>query len=703
IPISLKVTPNNYVNDDLILHNVTSKFRKRNKYEIYPTDYSWKRRTLCATFNNEKYSTERLFETKEERGKRKTLLDYDEPVFMNDIDDTNSLKPHVRVKRNKLGSDSISSFMYQQNYLKDLANSFPRSTYDSNDEHSYDTDVSFDAKREIKSQEYFIDDKQFDTFSDENDQSKVLSVYPFTIATYSSEDKSDDTNFIKLPSDDSKVNALENENIRFVDQTEHYEIESLPEPSNDNTIVNRQSYEHSEVESSPDPMLAVELVRKKRNDYTKVHNENPSNLVTANTKADLLRIRRKTKNKHHKKKMRLRQKKKHVGKKHDVSNNSLRSIKDVRSKNMDHLRVPHERKVNEAKTEGKLKVGVVNVVAKKNNDNNFRRRSVKSKKSIDTTDFGNNPEPKNFASVLHSRLKTTSKEKNVDGISKFPLVARQSTGGVVDTKSKANEDINSLVSKNEEQEIVEEIEKPITLSQDTKSRTKRNKNTESNHGFLNKEEELKYYKNIREPGSDEDQCDDQDETEIVNEMEVNRAVRSIEEVKELAKKLVTKVGSEKQEKRIKTRAIDDLCSNVSTACDVFRETPKIVQKCDPTNSNFGFVTKIVERKAHPVEMINQNKLKIPTKNLVEKKRSVVRRVSKMPSSTSRTVRKETEPTSDHKWGKWTDWSSCSVTCGKGRQIRWRYCLRDCSTAETEMEEKACQLPACPPGKFLGIF
>lgn len=59
--------------------------------------------------------------------------------------------------------------------------------------------------------------------------------------------------------------------------------------------------------------------------------------------------------------------------------------------------------------------------------------------------------------------------------------------------------------------------------------------------------------------------------------------------------------------------------------------------------------------------------------------------------------------SDRKWGRWLDWSSCSVTCGKGRQIRWRHCLRNCEEAETEMEEKTCQYPACPPGRFLGIF
>lgn len=82
-----------------------------------------------------------------------------------------------------------------------------------------------------------------------------------------------------------------------------------------------------------------------------------------------------------------------------------------------------------------------------------------------------------------------------------------------------------------------------------------------------------------------------------------------------------------------------------------------------------------------------------------------KRASQMRSSGSRFARGEyqTRRRSRRKWGRWMDWSSCSVTCGKGRQIRWRHCLHDCNDAETEMEEKACQLPACPPSKFLGIF
>lgn len=56
-----------------------------------------------------------------------------------------------------------------------------------------------------------------------------------------------------------------------------------------------------------------------------------------------------------------------------------------------------------------------------------------------------------------------------------------------------------------------------------------------------------------------------------------------------------------------------------------------------------------------------------------------------------------------KWGPWTDWSACSVSCGRGREIRWRHCMETCNGIETEMEEKMCQLPACGPGKLFGVI
>lgn len=83
--------------------------------------------------------------------------------------------------------------------------------------------------------------------------------------------------------------------------------------------------------------------------------------------------------------------------------------------------------------------------------------------------------------------------------------------------------------------------------------------------------------------------------------------------------------------------------------------------------------------------------------------NVLKKVQSLPPSKQRHVN-EVDPPSTAKlndqWGSWTDWSHCSVSCGKGRRIRWRQCvIRDCD-AETEMQEKACQMPECSP---FGIF
>ncbi|XP_044752493.1 A disintegrin and metalloproteinase with thrombospondin motifs adt-2-like [Coccinella septempunctata] len=67
--------------------------------------------------------------------------------------------------------------------------------------------------------------------------------------------------------------------------------------------------------------------------------------------------------------------------------------------------------------------------------------------------------------------------------------------------------------------------------------------------------------------------------------------------------------------------------------------------------------------------------KVPLKPLVRKKRT--RRI----------------------WSEWSPWTPCSVSCGRGRMIRWRHCLKNCDGIETEMEEKICQLPCCPTKLF----
>lgn len=76
--------------------------------------------------------------------------------------------------------------------------------------------------------------------------------------------------------------------------------------------------------------------------------------------------------------------------------------------------------------------------------------------------------------------------------------------------------------------------------------------------------------------------------------------------------------------------------------------------------------------------------------------------SKVHKSIDTSSKKQVKTNSDkiqskiEKWNEWTEWSKCSVTCGKGRKIRWRYCVSNNCEADTEMDEKTCQMPECAP-------
>ncbi|XP_076248668.1 uncharacterized protein LOC143188345 [Calliopsis andreniformis] len=771
IPNFFLSTINDYVRDPnnldirliLLSNDILSKLpRKRD-------NLLWKRRTLCSVLDDGTYSAETAFQRdvsseineRENTGQRKTLSDYDGSIFMNAMEDADSLTTHVRVKRSGSDSNPHSSIAYQQSYLKDLANSFPRNSYESLNENSYDDDLSFDTKREINSEEYFANDEQSiepgnEKVEFENDRSRISDTDPLAISLSSSSDETS-------PHDNKELAEKDLESNQFDNQQTMSE-----EPSKKFVSFTDRRYQDidSDINLSEDPTLSVELVRKKRDDFEKAQSKGNledkdlsssqdglsdpvpakndhknelepdktvdscktekelidvekvkrdlsrhgklSSLAIANFKADLLRFKRRAKNDRREKSSKAKKKRKHEEKKHDTSS---RSRKTVRTKNAIQSTVARERKSDETRGEGKSKVGFARLVSKAaNNKNNFRRRSVKVKKSIEST----NSENDRSSTRVRSKKVGESIHDN-----SAPLLAAQTgsdVGGVtVDEKGNAptlNENHPSLL----------ENERSIT-EQGRKLRAKREKRMKPRHGFLNEDDELRYYENIHEHEPETAGCDNQDERSQSsggNEAEGRRAARSIEEVKELAKKLVTKVNelenylnvdegkqNDGGEKRIETRAIDDLCSNVTTACAVLKETPKIVQRCAPlksTNHEHTSTAKIVvERKADTGGNVNKVKRARGKNNVsMQKKRSTGERVVKTPSSTSRTVRGENAK-EGLKWGRWTDWSSCSVTCGKGRQIRWRYCLHDCGSAETEMEEKACQLPACPPGKFLGIF
>ncbi|XP_072754211.1 uncharacterized protein [Anoplolepis gracilipes] len=178
----------------------------------------------------------------------------------------------------------------------------------------------------------------------------------------------------------------------------------------------------------------------------------------------------------------------------------------------------------------------------------------------------------------------------------------------------------------------------------------------------------------------------------------NRTLMSIKEIKELAEKLIVKVNELQMyvSDCNETRHTTDIYVDKNANRVVIEETPRISsEKKHVAKVSANCKSDIANDHRHFTR--NSGRMILREKGISS---------SRMPFSGTRFARGDNpnqKIKSRRKWGRWMDWSSCSVTCGKGRQIRWRHCLRDCNDAETEMEEKACQLPACPPGKFLGIF
>ncbi|XP_076285834.1 uncharacterized protein LOC143211766 [Lasioglossum baleicum] len=717
ITASLKNRNADYSTNGLIEspHNTTKLFVASNdtlpefrKAHRHP-DYLWKRRTLCSLSDQG------------QSPHRRTLSDYNDPVLINDFEDPDSLKTLVRVKRAETNLDSPSA--YQQNYFKDLADSFPQSSYDYVGEND-DGDVSIDAKRETNLLEYFADDRPVELNSreaeknlnaelssrgnDESDRDQLSGEKKPFSAEKVADDKETNAGFA-VPTEDR---ASSKESIETVNQQNSGAVLKDPTELVRRKRNNRERAERKRRLETQDSAKTNEenfsgdeaekpLTEKKQPASSDKLEESDaqcrklSSLAIADLKANLLRIKRKAKNERREKSFKSKKKKKHASKKHnDPKGNPRRSRKNVRSKNTQRPRSVRKGKNSEARVDGKSHVGFAKLVSKTNNQNNFRRRSVSPIKPFDIVSENDR------MSLRDDTLKNDVVENNINADNSALSLAEH--GGSVQTRQ-GSESLNALM-----QRVEQDIQDGDPITSETKVRSKRDKSAESRHGFLSDEDELQYYENIREFEPDTD-CAVQDDSPGNNEEEVGRAARSIEEVKDLAKKLVTKVDElenylnigeaktddKEEEKRIEIRAIDDLCSNVTATCAEFKEPSEIVQRCVPTSTE----KIVIDRKIRPKDA--DDRVKEKNKNSAVKKRSSHENNAKMLPSTKNN-RRDTDK-SQRKWGRWTDWSSCSVTCGKGRQIRWRYCLHDCNNAETEMEEKACQLPACPPGKFLGIF
>ncbi|XP_026670047.1 thrombospondin-1-like [Ceratina calcarata] len=57
------------------------------------------------------------------------------------------------------------------------------------------------------------------------------------------------------------------------------------------------------------------------------------------------------------------------------------------------------------------------------------------------------------------------------------------------------------------------------------------------------------------------------------------------------------------------------------------------------------------------------------------------------------------------WDDWGNWSTCSVTCGNGRRVRWRHCsANNCVKGLKKAQIKTCHLKKCDTNilNWLGI-
>lgn len=128
-----------------------------------------------------------------------------------------------------------------------------------------------------------------------------------------------------------------------------------------------------------------------------------------------------------------------------------------------------------------------------------------------------------------------------------------------------------------------------------------------------------------------------------------------------------------------------------------------LNSADDNNQNIENSLSEYQREAFPPDTVRKF---LSNKNDVSNQNSII----KMCNGKQNSIRNEKRDTpGKHQkkahpivWHKWTEWSPCSVTCGKGREIRWRHCAKHCHGIETEMLEKPCQLPACS-GKLFGIL
>ncbi|XP_030761731.1 uncharacterized protein LOC115886629 isoform X2 [Sitophilus oryzae] len=134
----------------------------------------------------------------------------------------------------------------------------------------------------------------------------------------------------------------------------------------------------------------------------------------------------------------------------------------------------------------------------------------------------------------------------------------------------------------------------------------------------------------------------------------------------------------------------------SKSLEEIRNDLKLLSQKEPNNEGVKNCDTVKDKNGHSnlayIRNVLSKFLSTLQKSNKRRKKSANAK-QKQPKHNGKKDNKETN------WHKWTEWSPCSVTCGKGRLIRWRHCRSNCKEAETEMEEMSCQLPECPRSLF----
>nr|XP_012220029.1 PREDICTED: thrombospondin-2-like [Linepithema humile] len=109
------------------------------------------------------------------------------------------------------------------------------------------------------------------------------------------------------------------------------------------------------------------------------------------------------------------------------------------------------------------------------------------------------------------------------------------------------------------------------------------------------------------------------------------------------------------------------------------------------NEASNIIPKLAESNINNTLRVNLKRLRRKSSN-IEHNDDSNREEDIRPYEIKRAGRNDREPKI---WDQWGNWSTCSVTCGIGKIMRWRHCIGgSCSLGEKKAQLKTCTSAAC---------